>query len=130
MYFFSFRDGKFQNIPNISFFSGGSLKNCAAQGDGFDVEFFNSSQSSSDITSYTFDWGDGSSETVSGADFPANANGISHTFEIGVFTVVISAINSMDVLTKLNSMLSMETIQEEDCKALQIHLASVIQQNN
>ena len=83
-----------QNIPNISFFSGGSLKNCAAQGDGFDVEFFNSSQSSSDITSYTFDWGDGSSETVIGADFPANANGISHTFEIGVFTVVISAINS------------------------------------
>ena len=83
-----------QNIPNISFFSGGSLKNCAAQGDGFDVEFFNSSQSSSDITSYTFDWGDGSSETLIGADFPANANGISHTFEIGVFTVVISAINS------------------------------------
>ena len=83
-----------QNIPNISFFSGGSLKNCAIQEDGFDVEFFNSSQSSSDITSYTFDWGDGSSETISGADFPVNSNGISHTFEIGVFTVVISAKNS------------------------------------
>ena len=84
-----------QNMPNISFFSGGSLKNCAAQGDGFDVEFFNSSQSSSDITSYTFNWGDDSSpETLTGADFPANANGISHKFEIGVFTIVISAINS------------------------------------
>jgi len=49
-----------QNTPDISFFSGGTLKNCAAQGDGFEVEFYNSSISSSDITSYTFDWGDGS----------------------------------------------------------------------
>ena len=83
-----------QNKPNISFFSGGTLKNCAAQGDGFEVEFYNSSVSSSDITSYTFDWGDGSSETITGADFPANANAISHTYNIGVFTVVISAINT------------------------------------
>ena len=83
-----------QNTPDISFFSGGSLKNCAAQGDGFEVEFYNSSASSSDITSYTFDWGDGSSETINGADFPANANAILHTYDIGVFTLVISAINS------------------------------------
>jgi gliding motility-associated-like protein len=80
-----------QKTPNISFFSGGNLKNCSAQGDGFEVEFFNSSESSSDITSYTFDWGDGSSETLSGVDFPANGNGVLHTFELGVFTVLISA---------------------------------------
>ena len=60
-----------QNIPNISFFPENSLKNCLPEGGGFEVAFFNSSDSSSDIVSYTFDWGDGSSETVSGAYFPA-----------------------------------------------------------
>ena len=83
-----------ENIPNISFFPENSLKNCLPEGEGFEVAFFNSSDSSSDIVSYTFDWGDGSSETVSGADFPAFGNSIPHTYQIGVFTVVISAINT------------------------------------
>jgi PKD repeat protein len=88
------KDIQVQKIPDITFFSGsGSFVNCSdGSSESFNLELFNSSASSSEITSYTINWGDGTdTETING--FPTNGSGIIHPYPNGVFTLSISAIN-------------------------------------
>jgi gliding motility-associated-like protein len=86
------KDVQVHKIPDISFFSGsGGFANCSdGTSDNFNLELFNSSVSSSEITSYTIDWGNGI-ETFSG--FPTNGSGIMHAYPIGIFTLSITATN-------------------------------------
>lgn len=86
------KDVQVHKIPDISFFSGsGGFSNCSdGTSDNFNLELFNSSVSSSEITSYTIDWGNGI-ETFSG--FPTNGSGIMHAYPIGIFTLSITATN-------------------------------------
>ena len=88
------KDIQVLRIPDISFFSDLPLKKCNAASGLFDVEFYNSSESHSEIISYTIDWGDDSSDTFNNTDFIPYSTLISHSFEIGVYTVVFSATNS------------------------------------
>ena len=88
------KDIQVLRIPDISFFSDLPLKKCNAATGLFDVEFYNSSDSHSEIISYTIDWGDDSSDTFNNTDFIPYSTLISHSFEIGVYTVVFSATNS------------------------------------
>ena len=84
-----------QRIPDIDFFSGsGGFVNCSDGGtDIFNLELFNSSVSSSEITSYTINWGDETAvETFNG--FPTNGSGIMHSYSIGIFELSITAINA------------------------------------
>jgi gliding motility-associated-like protein len=88
------KDIQVQRIPDIDFFSGsGTFVNCS---DGstniFNLELFNNSASSAEITSYTIDWGDETAiETING--FPTNGSGLTHAYSIGIFTLSITATN-------------------------------------
>ena len=78
------KDIQVQKIPDISFFSGsGGFINCSdGSSNIFNLELFNSSNSSSEISSYTIDWGDGTAiETFNG--FPKSGSGIMHAYPIG-----------------------------------------------
>ncbi len=89
------KDIQVQRIPDIDFFSGsGDFINCSDGGSGlFNLELFNNSASSAEITSYTIDWGDETAvETFSG--FPTNGSGLIHAYPIGIFTLTITATNT------------------------------------
>ena len=88
------KDIQVQRIPDIDFFSGsGGFINCSdGNSDIFNLELFNNSSSSSDISLYSIEWGDGTAvEAFNG--FPTNSSGIMHSYSIGVFTLTIIATN-------------------------------------
>jgi len=80
-------DIEFTNVDNL--FDPSSFSNCSsasASNPSYTVKLGNSSASISCITSYSIDWGDGSS--TSNVVFP-----ISHTYsQLGVFTMIVTAL--------------------------------------
>ena len=79
-----------QNKPDIEFIDvNGDFTNCSDGSSDYTLLLLNQSNSSSEISSYTIDWGDGSSpETYSILPTPTP-----HTYPIGIFSLVISATN-------------------------------------